>query len=151
MKYPVFILLSAFLFSCAQKNKVEEQNANNSLPQSEKNETQTTDLSIPEDFKAFYVKFLEDENFQLSRINFPLEGEIIEEDFEASPIQKTDWNMLRGSVYEVDQNEYKVEIEEKSTEVHHRIYIEDSGVDIDMKYKQTDGKWFLIYYKSIFI
>ncbi|GAB6009872.1 hypothetical protein [Dysgonomonas reticulitermitis] len=49
---------------------------------------------------------------------------------EASLIQRIDWSMIKGSVYEVDQNEYKVEIKENSTEVDHRIYIEDLGVDI---------------------
>lgn len=143
MKYPVFILLLAFLFGCTPKGKVEEQDTNQSLSQSNQN--------APEDFKTFYAKFLNDENFQLSRINFPLEGEIIEEDLEASPIQRADWSMIKGSIYEVDQNEYKVEIDENSTEVYHRVYIEDSGVDIEIKYKQTDGKWYLVYYKSIFI
>lgn len=151
MKYPVFILLLAFLFGCAPKSKVEGQDTNNSLSQTQKDESISTDLNTPEDFRSFYVKFLQDENFQLSRINFPLEGEIIEEDIEVSPIQRTDWSMIKGSVYEVDQNEYKVEINENSTEVDHRIYIEDSGVDILLKYKQIDGKWHLVYYKSIFI
>lgn len=151
MKYPVFFILTAIIFACTPKSKVEEQNINNALPQSEKSKAETTDLSIPEDFKAFYAKFLVDDNFQLSRINFPLEGEIVEENIDVSPIQKTDWSMIRGSVYEVDRNEYSVEIEEDSTQVHHRVYIEDSGVDIDMKYKRIDGKWYLIYYKSIFI
>lgn len=143
MKYPAFIILIALLFSCTSKSKVEEQNTSQSSTQSEEN--------ISEDFKTFYAKFLTDESFQLSRISFPLDGEIIEEEIEVSPIQKNDWNMIRGSVYEVDRNEYKVEIEEDSTQVHHRVYIEDSGIDIDMKYKRIDGKWHLIYYKSIFI
>ncbi|MFV0538871.1 MAG: hypothetical protein ACK5M3_16130 [Dysgonomonas sp.] len=151
MKYPVFILLLAFLFGCVSKNKVEEQDTNKPLSQTQKDESIGTDLTTPEDFKTFYAKFLKDENFQLSRINFPLEGEIIEEDLEASPIQRADWSMIKGSVYEVDQNEYKVEIKESSTEVDHRIYIEDSGVDISLKYKQIEEKWFLVYYKSIFI
>ena len=151
MRYTVFIAILLVLFGCTPKSKVEEQSSSKSLPQPEKSESVSTDLSQPEDFKTFYTKFLQDEHFQLSRINFPLDGEIVEDVLETSPIQKTDWKMVRISVYEIDRNEYKVEIEEDSTHVHHRIYVEDSGIDIDLKYKQIEGKWYLVYYKSIFI
>lgn len=151
MKY-LFLLLSLFLFGCNQNKSVQQSADQNTEVQAQSQTNETIEESgLPEDFKTFYPKFLKEESFQLSRINFPLEGEIVEEGLEVSPIQKKDWNMLQGSVYEVDRNEYKVEIQEDSTEVYHRIYIEDSGVDIGMRYKRIEGKWYLIYYRSIFI
>jgi len=104
-----------------------------------------------ETFKSFYNRFLKDEVFQLSRIEFPVDGEIQEEDIDISgKIEQKDWVTLVGSIYDVDTNEYKVEIKEDSTDVYHRIYIPDSSVDIEMKYKLIDNKWYLVYYKSIF-
>ncbi|WP_029904181.1 DUF4348 domain-containing protein [Prevotella sp. 10(H)] len=115
------------------------------------NDLQST-KQAPENFKDFYEKFLTDEEFQLSRINFPLEGEIIDEDIEITgEIEETDWEMLTNSIYEVDTDEYQVEIKEDADEVFHRVYIQDSGVDIIEKYKRIKGKWYLVYYKSIFI
>lgn len=115
------------------------------------NVAKSSDTEI-EDFKTFYTRFLQDSTFQYSRIQFPVDGEIIEEDKSVSDkIERKDWDILIGSVYDVDTNEYTVVIEEGPTAVFHRIYIPDSGVDIVQKYKNIRGKWYLVYYKSIFM
>lgn len=104
-----------------------------------------------EDFKSFYSRFLTDKTFQLSRIEFPLSGEIIEDGVHIQHIEKKDWPLMKSSIYDVDKNEYKVEIKEDSTEVYHRIYVEYTGIDIEVKYNRIDGKWYLVYYRSVFI
>jgi len=138
----IIVSLIAFLSGC-------KQSADKGIVDNEvKNESLQADI---EDFDVFYTKFINDSAFQMSRINFPLEGEIVDSDTELSPIGKDDWDLLLYPVYEVDTTEYTVEIDENPTEVLHRIYIENSGVDIIMKYTLSDNKWYLIYYKSHFL
>ncbi len=104
-----------------------------------------------EDFQTFYTKFLKDGAFQLSRIQFPLDGDISEDGRMISDkIEKEDWELLIGSIYDVDTTEYRVEIKEDPKDVFHRIYIPDSGIDIVSKYQNINNKWYLVYYKSIF-
>jgi len=138
----IFICCSLYMFAC-----------NSNSPKTEANETVQAEVpeSLPESFEDFSIRFYNDSMFQISRIEFPLAGEIVEEDLNIAPIEPKDWVMLKVPTSEIDTNEYKVEITRDSIDISERIYIEDSGVDIELKFKRIDSKWYLIYYKSIFI
>ena len=103
----------------------------------------------PEDFEVFYQEFLTSEEFQLSRIDFPLEG--CESDADTTIYWNTadDWAMLTGSIYDVDTTQYKVEKSCSPLKVEHRVYIEDSGFSITQTYELHEGKWYLVLYDSM--
>ena len=151
IKFNLFLLVNVLFISCGSGNNSQSQEASEDGEQRVENDKDSDTPKSSEDFNDFYTKFLKDEQFQLSRIEFPLEGEIVEDGKEIYEIEKKDWNMLIGSIYDVDRAEYQVEIKEGPTDVFHRIYIDGSGVDIISKYKLIDTKWYLVYYKSIFI
>ena len=100
----------------------------------------------PENFEEFYQKFLTDEDFQLSRIEFPLDG--CETDGENTTYWNSadDWTMLVGSVHDVDTSEFKVEKTYLPTKVVLKVYIEDSGYGVTQEYELEDGKWYLVMY-----
>jgi len=103
----------------------------------------------PEDFDEFYQKFLTNEEFQLSRIEFPLDGCETDNDTVIYWNSAADWTMLIESVYDIDTIEYKVEKIFSPAKVVFKIYIEDSGYGITQEYEQEEGKWYLIMYDSM--
>lgn len=108
-----------------------------------------SDVIQAEDFEEFYQKFITDESFQLSRIEFPLDGYETDSDTTIYWDSPADWTFLTGSVYDVDTTEYKVEITYSPIRVVHKIYIEDSGFGATLEYELQDGKWYLVMYDSM--
>lgn len=104
-----------------------------------------------EDFDSFYSKFMSDVKFQKSRVTFPLKCNISEPDRNLKVMEANNWVPMKVPISQVDRNIYKVKITRTSTAVTHRIYIENSDTDILLRYSQIKGKWYLIYYKSIFL
>ena len=94
---------------------------------------------------------MSDAKFQRSRVTFPLKCDILEPDRNFKIMKSNDWNTMKVPISQVDRNTYKVKITNKSNLVTHRIYIENSDTDILLKYKLIKGKWYLIYYKSVFL
>lgn len=140
----LFIILGLcciFLLSC--KTTKEKQNP--------KVKTEGISKKKGEDFDSFYSKFMSDAKFQKSRVTFPLKCNISEPDRNLKIIEANDWIPMKVPISQVDQSIYKVKITKTSTSVTHRIYIENSDTDILLKYKLIKGKWYLTYYKSIFL
>lgn len=106
---------------------------------------------LPENFDVFYKRFISDSMFQLSRITFPLKCDISEKNIIKSFIDKQDWKPIRVSIDNVDRKIYKVDKKNTTSEVSHRIYIENSDVDIQLRYRLIKRKWYLVYYKNIML
>lgn len=102
-----------------------------------------------EDFEEFYQKFISDEDFQLSRIEFPLDGCETDSDTTIYWNSPNDWTLISDSIYDIDATEYKVEKDYSPTKVVLKIYIEDSGFGITQEYELEDGKWYLTMYDSM--
>lgn len=102
-----------------------------------------------EDFEEFYQKFITDEDFQLSRIDFPLDGCETDSDTTIYWNSANDWAMLTISIHDVDTTEYKVEKSYLPAKVVLKIYIPDSGFGIIQEYELQDGKWYLALYDSM--
>ena len=100
-----------------------------------------------EDWDEFYVKFHKDSLFQISRIHDSISAVDID-GMGTKYLTKENWQMFKGTVYEVDTTRYKVEIEMDSVSVHHRVYIGNSGFDIHIYYNLIDKKWYLTKYIS---
>lgn len=113
--------------------------------------TEIKSLAKSEDFDKFYKRFFDDQKFQVSRVTFPLKCLIFEGEEERSILNKEDWIPFKTPIDKVDTKTYKVEKKTTPNEVIHRIYIENSDVDILINYKLIKGKWYLVYYKSIML
>lgn len=134
-------LCSIFLLSC--KTTKEKQN--------QKAKIEGISKRKGEKFEDFYSKFMSDAKFQKSRVTFPLKCDILEPDRNFKIMKANDWNTMKVPISQVDRNTYKVKISNTSSLVTHRIYRENSDTDILLKYKLIKGKWYLIYYKSVFL
>ncbi len=104
-----------------------------------------------ESFDSFYQRFFSDKKFQISRVTFPLKCQIAESDRTLTVMYEKDWELMVVPIDKVDRNTYKVKKTQNMHEVTHRIYIENSDVDILVRYKLIKGKWYLVFYKSIML
>jgi len=139
-KTVLFILgisLILFVYSCANNNSDD-----NSGNQDSTENVVVEDKPIKEDFATFYEKFVSDENFQLERVKFPVEGSNIIGYDEEEEWTKENWIKL-NNIDEVDQKELTVETDETDTKVEHKIYLPNSGFGVTYAFELIDGKWFL--------
>lgn len=137
----ITILCSIFLLSCKTT----------SIKQESQSKTEAISKHKGEDFEDFYSKFMSNAKFQKSRVTFPLKCDISETDRNLKIMQANDWETMKVPISQVDRSIYKVKITKTASVVTHRIYIENSDTDILLRYKQIKGKWYLIYYKSLFL
>lgn len=130
-----------FLLSCKTKEgKLEPQS-----------KTRGISKQKGKDFDMFYSKFMSNAKFQKSRVTFPLKCDISEAGRNLKIMEANDWQTMKVPISQVDRSIYKVKITKTSSMVTHRIYIENSDTDILLRYKLIKGKWYLIYYKSLFL
>jgi hypothetical protein len=103
-----------------------------------------------EDFQVFHEKFLTDSVFQMSRINFPVEGlpdGAEKADFENGYYWTADnWEIHVKTDYEAEG--YKRTLTELDSYVR-EILVHPQGWGLERRFMQIDGKWHLIYYASI--
>ncbi|MBU0473244.1 MAG: DUF4348 domain-containing protein [Bacteroidetes bacterium] len=100
--------------------------------------------SSSENFDEFYNKFHSDSLFQLSRVKFPLGGKSIQ-GVDQSEWTKDNWQMMKAKIYDVDTSEYKVFYKKTENEFIQKIWIEDSGFNLEYRFELIDNKWFLVY------
>lgn len=96
-----------------------------------------------ENFTSFYTEFNADVDFQMSRIDFPIEG--YRENLEG----KKEWNSSnwiphRAEVSTVDKNEYSIMVDRQ--EDHYKEIIESkfSNLYFSRTFVKKEGKWFLV-------
>lgn len=145
-KYYYFIsilILFSLLICCIQQQEKARVTTNNNVVVKQEQKTEA------EDFEVFYRNFLTDDSFQMSRIHFPLEGYNYEGG-EKTRWDKSNWQLQKISIYDIDTNEYKKEILKTDSAVYTRIYKDDSDIDIRNKFELIEGKWFLTYHLNIF-
>ena len=102
-----------------------------------------------EDFSIFYERFLTDSTFQLSRINFPLEG---------LPASADKADFMNGYYWTADKWDIHIKIDYEAdgytrnmTELDgyiREILVHSQGWGLERRFMQVDGKWNLIYYSA---
>jgi hypothetical protein len=102
-----------------------------------------------EDFNTFYEQFLTDSTFQLSRINFPLEG---------LPASASKADFMNGYFWTADNWDIHIKIDYEAdgyqrnmTELDgyiREILVHSQGWGLERRFMQVDGKWQLIYYSA---
>lgn len=105
-----------------------------------------------EDFDTFLEKFLTDEAFQMSRINFPLQGLPKQADSTIASKghywQKKDWEVHKKVDYEELGMERK--LIRSGAFLTREILLHPQGVGYERRFMVNEkGEWFLIYYSDV--
>ncbi len=140
------IMLALFVaVSCSSTTETNDDDKTNSASKdslAEKTDEKETPKVEAEKFEVFYKKFVADKEFQLSRVNFPIKGQYVEEDVNQK-WTKENWVHLK-EIETIDTVEFKVTVEEKPEEVYHSIILPNSGFSINYRFNLVDGKWFIV-------
>lgn len=138
MKKPIILTaFTIFLLSCNDTGKATSQV---SMKQA---------ASVTETFDDFNSKFHADSSFQLSRINFPLDGQQVD-GFEKKSWSQNSWPLMKVPVgAPFDTLKFKRNIEKTDSSVNEEIWIEESGFRVERTFKLKEGKWFLVSYNDI--
>jgi hypothetical protein len=112
--------------------------------------TQCKKMQLPsftknENFSEFNQKFHQDSAFQMSRIQFPVEGQKRRAD--TSQKWKTEnWVLHKTPVGNTKTDNFEVKVVVKENVVTEKIWIESSEFYVERKFKRINGKWYLVYY-----
>lgn len=143
--YQFLLLMSSVLIACGRTNK---QPAITTI-QAPPNVASTIHTAGMESFDNFNNQFHSDSSFQLSRIAFPIGGQVVN-DTENSTWNKRNWEFLKTPVsLNVDTTECRHSLVMTDTLVTEKFWIDQSGFKVERRFKLRDGKWFLVYYDDI--
>lgn len=144
MKYStvIFFFLSVIFISC-KENKIQQKSKSDStVKKLEKSEP-------AENFDEFNKKFHSDSVFQVSRVDFPIEGKHVS-GFEQYDWNRKNWQFQAVPVAEKTEiGEYQHSLVQTDTLITERFWIPDSGFEVERQFKLIGNKWFLIYYNDI--
>ncbi len=107
-------------------------------------------LKSEESFDIFYQKFHLDSLFQISRLQDPMQGVVIE----GKSISKWGnrlWVMHKAGKGTLDPNIFKVEQERVGNRIIERIYEPGSVLYNERHFELKNGQWFLIYYLNFLL
>lgn len=97
-----------------------------------------------EDFDEFLENFHSDSAFQMSRIQFPIEGAYTDY-YTNRPWTSENWELMKKSVYEADTTNYSIKDERKDEEVFQAIYCKGCGHYYELKFQLVDNLWHLTF------
>ena len=100
--------------------------------------------STPEDFDTFYSKFHQDASFQMSRLQFPIKGKMVNGDEEKN-WTKENWAVLKIKIYDVSRKKYKVDFKKSPTSFYQKFSLPDSGFSAEYRFELIKNKWMLVY------
>ncbi|MDQ6529949.1 hypothetical protein [Flavobacterium sp. LHD-85] len=139
-----FAFVSVFL-SCTSKVKQESDlnyHKNDSVAKFVKEEQ-------PESFEEFNKKFHSDSLFQVSRVDFPIEGKHVA-GFEQYNWTRKNWQFQAIPVAEKTEiGEYQHSLVKTDTLITEKFWIDNSGFEVERQFKLIKNKWVLIYYNDI--
>lgn len=113
-----------------------------------KKAVQVNNPPTQENFEDFYQRFHQDEQFQLTRIAFPIDGSFIDHKGEQS-WNRNNWTPLKTMIQDVDENDYDIETTKSADRFYQKVWIEGSGFLSEYTWQRIDGKWYLTYAKEV--
>ncbi len=120
----IFVILTLLFISCVSNGKSSE------------------------DFTKFIKKFYNDEEFQMSRIDFPIAGKV-QEDGRIQIIEKEDWVILKP----IDESnpDYKITTGKITEDLFRQQIVVKNTFSIDLEFtlNPTTNKWYLSTYSGI--
>ncbi|WET01941.1 hypothetical protein [Flavobacterium sp. YJ01] len=142
----IIALISITFLSCNDGKKAET--TNQGLIES-KNKASKQKLEVAENFEEFNKKFHSDSIFQVSRVDFPIEGKHVS-GFEQYNWTRKNWEFHAIPVSEkIEIGEYEHSLTKTDSLITERFWIPDSGFEVERQFKLINNKWFLIYYNDI--
>lgn len=146
IKKSVSLLIIFFtVISCNYNNKRNSEAINSN-----------TAIGHDSPFDAFFKKFTEDSDFQISRIIFPLEQRYYDENTDtliSQYLEKENWKFVEldkpsGDTINNDSTDkYVVSVSGDNMKIVYSIKGVDNGINIYYYFKYDNDKWFL--YKTI--
>jgi len=137
----VKLIVMLLVFVGCNKNKV--------LKESNLNATKTLKTTAVESFDEFNKKFHSDSVFQVSRVDFPIDGKHVSGFQQYSWTQKN-WQFQAIPVSDQTEiGEYQHSLEKTDTLIIEKFWIPDSGFEVERQFKLIKNQWFLIYYNDI--
>lgn len=134
LRWFIFIGISTLLTSCGLFKKGQEDK----MPASRG----------VENFDRFYNRFHEDPDFQLARIDFPIEGQMIDGSGEYEWTEDN-WPIMKVRIQDIDEDLYKTEVRRQATSFYQKFWAEDSGFFAEYRFELKNGKWYLVYAKDV--
>ncbi|MDA6072342.1 hypothetical protein NJT12_22190 [Flavobacterium sp. AC] len=133
------VSIVAFLILISCQHKKQE-----SLSESKK-----TTIVKGENFDVFNSQFHSDSVFQISRVDFPIDG-ISVSGFDRHNWTKENWKFINVPVSEKNEiQNYEHSLVKSDTLIIERFWIPDSGFEVERQFKLIKNKWFLVYYNDI--
>jgi hypothetical protein len=96
------------------------------------------------DFETFYLQFIKDSAFQLSRVRFPLKGQYEDYDNQRN-WTKLNWPYLRWDMRDQNNQEDSTSVIQTDLRFFYGTYCLDCGFSFEMEFNKLNGKWFLTY------
>ncbi|MFC0779113.1 hypothetical protein [Flavobacterium sp. HJSW_4] len=150
MKISTILPVLALAFISLNCNRVkEEQNLNSEVAVKNDSLAKPIKKELPENFDEFNKKFHSDSLFQVSRVDFPIEGKHVS-GFDQHEWTRKNWEfqvILVADKTEIE--EYQHSLTKTDTLITERFWIPDSGFEVERKFKLINNKWFLIYYNDV--
>jgi len=150
MKITTILTVLAVVFISLNCNKVKEETKSNSeVANTSDSSVKPIKKELPENFEEFNKKFHSDSLFQVSRVDFPIEGKHIT-GFEQSNWTRKNWQFQAIPVAEKTEiGEYQHSLVKTDTLITEKFWIDNSGFEVERQFKLINNKWFLIYYNDI--
>jgi hypothetical protein len=150
MKIATILPVLAFAFIAVNCNKVKEDTKSNSeIANTSDSIAKPIKKELPENFDEFNKKFHSDSIFQVSRVDFPIEGKHVS-GFEQYNLTRKNWQFQVIPVAEKTEiEEYQHSLVKTDTLITEKFWIPDSDFEVERQFKLIDNKWFLIYYNDI--
>jgi|SRR5215467_3947331 len=102
-----------------------------------------------ERFQTFNVKFHNDSSFQISRVAFPIGGKFVDGTTQHG-WSKQNWKMLKNPVgYNIDTTQYKYLLNKTDSSVVEKFWINQSGFNIERRFKLKNNKWYLTFFNDV--
>lgn len=141
-KFIIFFIVTVAFISC-KKNEIDKE------PVSKVSIKKSQTTEKPENFEDFNKKFHSDSLFQVSRVDFPIEGKHIS-GFEQHEWTRKNWQFHAIPVAETTEiGEYEHSLVKTDSLVTEKFWIPDSGFEVERQFKLINNKWFLIFYNDI--
>jgi hypothetical protein len=147
---PIFLSSIFCTYSCNSESKKNDKKIESKIEETsiEKNSVKEEKI-VSENFEEFNNKFHSDSDFQLSRIKFPLKGELTTSDG-ISIWTKKNWSFITVRVSEKQKDkEFKYNLKKSDSIVIEKYWIENTGFSIERKFELIDNNWFLVYYNEL--
>lgn len=141
-------LLAVICFAC------NRQPAGNTPSQADQTGTAPASENMPPDFLAFYEKFHTDSLYQMSHINWPLQGDkTVPVDSTTLQLREVQWEARNWRMHHAnfDLNDYRIERQAiGDIMVVERVMAKAVNYGIERRFaKQPDGEWALIFYSDM--